>query len=348
MESLKNIEENKFTQFDINVLLQNSLNKTWESFVCDEVLLNEIDKYLSSNWVLRKAVKSQILSRFLNNSNDKIDTSKPDWIAEFNNFFDLLWNESWKSKEELSENLSLNLFRSKENLKKLNYIKEHSDITDDIILIAKNLSENNPYHNFWHEIGVAETVVKLCEEWNIDRKTLNLLVLAALFHDAWYTKKYEIDLEKLACNLSDVYIPDVVFEKLNLHRDDLKKLIMMTKINNRAKNNEDFVKILQDADLWWLWQWPYYILYSCMGMVDEWFITLDNFIEDERTFIKNNIIEWKLFLSNAWQVALKDPFESLDIISWWPKWVIEKAYQLRDKNISFDDFKQEIDKIINA
>jgi hypothetical protein len=53
----------------------------------------------------------------------------------------------------------------------------------------------------------------------------------------------------LACNLSDIYIPDVVFEKLNLHRDDLKKLIMMTKINNRAKNNEDFVKILQDADL---------------------------------------------------------------------------------------------------
>ena len=36
----------------------------------------------------------------------------------------------------------------KENLKKLNYIKEHSDITDDIILIAKNLSENNSYHNF--------------------------------------------------------------------------------------------------------------------------------------------------------------------------------------------------------
>jgi hypothetical protein len=45
--------------------------------------------------------------------------------------------------DELSESLSLNLFRSNENLKKLNYIKENSDITDDIILIAKNLSVNN-------------------------------------------------------------------------------------------------------------------------------------------------------------------------------------------------------------
>jgi hypothetical protein len=45
--------------------------------------------------------------------------------------------------QQLTDSLKLNLFRNKENLKKLNYIKENSDITDDIILVAKNLSVNN-------------------------------------------------------------------------------------------------------------------------------------------------------------------------------------------------------------
>ena len=346
MEKHEQTQPTTFTQIDINLLLENTINKTWDIFVCDDILLNKIEKYIHSEWILKRGIKSQILARFLKNSDDNFDTSNDNWISEFNKFIELIWKDKWKVMNELSENLSLNLFRNKENLKKLNYIKENSDITDDIILIAKNLSVNNWYHNFWHEIWVAETVIKLCKEENIDKKTLNLLVLAALFHDSWYTKQYEIDLEKLACNLCNTYIPNNVFKQLNVTREDLNNLILMTKISNRSINNQEFIKILQDSDLWWLWYGPYYILYSCMWMIDEWIISLDNFIEDEKKFIKNNRINWQFFLSKAWNDKLKDPMESINIIEWRPKSAIKTAYQLRNKDITFDEFKKEIDTIL--
>jgi len=341
---MKNLETELWYN-QINQLLENTLNKLWEKFVCDEVLLVEIESYKKSDWLLKKWYKSQILTWFLSRRNENLNVPDEKWAEQYKEFMSCLENNK-TSDDGLFENLSLNLFRNKENLKKLNYIKENSDITDDIILIAKNLSTNNRYHNFWHEIWVAETVIKLCKKENVDRRTLNLLVLSALFHDWWYTLQNEIDLEKLACNLCDTYIPNNIFENLNITRDELNNLIKMTKLSNRNTNNDEFVKILQDSDLWCLWYWPYYILYSCMWMIDEWIISLDNFVEDEKKFIKNNIIDWKLFMSKVWNETLKDPLESLEIIKWRPKAVIEKAYKLRNEDITFDEFKDKIDSII--
>lgn len=346
METPEQINKNKFTQFDINLLLENTLNKTWDVFVCDDILLNEIEKYIHSDGTLKSALKSQILTRFLKRSNDDVDTSNDNRISEFNKFIELLWEDRTKIMDELSESLSLNLFRSNENLKKLNYIKENSDITDDIILIAKNLSVNNWYHNFWHEIWVAETTIKLCKECGIDRNMINLLVLAALFHDSGYTKTYDIDLEKLACNLSNTYLPNKVFDKMAIKREDFNNLIMMTNINNRKTDNEEHLKILQDADFWCLWQWPYYILYACMWLIDEWVISLDNFVDDELKFVKNHLINGSLYLSNSWNKVLESPIKSLEIIASWPRNVIEKAYNLRKSNITFEEFKNEIDSML--
>lgn len=348
METNEQINTQKFTQYDINLLLENTLNKTWDIFVCDNILLNEIEKYIESEWTLKGTLKSLILSRFFEHSDDHIDTSNDNWISEFNRFLELLSKEKWKTINELSKNLSLNLFRNKENLKKLNYIKENSNITDDIILIAKNLSVNNEYHNFWHEIWVAENIIKLCKDEDIDQRALNLLVLTALFHDAWYTKKYDIDQENLACNLSNTYIPEETFKKLHIKRDDFNKLIMMTKLENRKLENNEYIKILQDADLWWLWYWPYHILYTCMWMIDEWIISLDNFIEDELNFINNHSINWKFYLSTFWNNKFENPIDSINTISWRPKSVIEKAYSLRKTDITFEEFKKEINSILES
>ncbi len=345
MEQMGNRNISIFSQEDINIMLENTLNKVWEHFVCDEILLNEIDHYINSEWVLKRALKSQILARFFKRSDDGIDTSDKSWINEFDKFIELLWENKKENLQELSENLSLNLYRNKENLQKIKYIKENSDITDDILLIAKNLSTNSWYHNFWHAIWVAETVIKLCEVEKMDRQTLNLLVLAALFHDSWYIENKKIDLEKLACNLSDNYIPDKIFEKLNIKRQDFNELIMQTKLSNRNLNNEEFVKILQDADLWCLWRWPYYILYACMWLVDEW-VSLENFVKNQKKFVLNTMIDWKFYISNAWILRLKNPIESLSIIEWWPNSIIEKAYNLRKEDITFEEFKKEIDDLM--
>ncbi|HPC34628.1 MAG TPA: HD domain-containing protein [Candidatus Absconditabacterales bacterium] len=334
-----------FSQEDINIMLENTLNKVGEHFVCDEILLNEIDHYINSEGVLKRALKSQILARFFKRSDDGIDTSDKSWINEFDKFIELLGENKKENLQELSENLSLNLYRNKENLQKIKYIKENSDITDDILLIAKNLSTNSGYHNFGHAIGVAETVIKLCEVEKMDRQTLNLLVLAALFHDSGYIENKKIDLEKLACNLSDNYIPDKIFEKLNIKRQDFNELIMQTKLSNRNLNNEEFVKILQDADLGCLGRGPYYILYACMGLVDEG-VSLENFVKNQKKFVLNTMIDGKFYISNAGILRLKNPIESLSIIEGWPNSIIEKAYNLRKEDITFEEFKKEIDDLM--
>jgi hypothetical protein len=87
------------------------------------------------------------LTWFLSRRNENLNVPDEKWAEQYKEFMSCLENNK-TSDDGLFENLSLNLFRNKENLKKLNYIKENSDITDDIILIAKNLSTNNRYHNF--------------------------------------------------------------------------------------------------------------------------------------------------------------------------------------------------------
>lgn len=338
----------KFTQYDINLLLEKTLNETWDIFVCDDILLNEINEYIYSEWILKRGIKSQILARFLKNSDDNFDTSNNNWISEFNKFIELIWKDKWNVMNELSENLSLNLFRNKENLKKINYIKNNSDITDDIILIAKNLSVNNWYHNFWHELWVAENVIYLWNNAWLDRKAINLLTLSALFHDAWYNTKYKnIDQEQLACNLVKQYIPDEIFKQLNINKSDVDNLIMMTKITNRKMENNEIIKILQDSDLWNLWHWPYYLLYSCMWMVDEWIISLKDFVVDEKKFILCNMINWNLYLSDVGKNSFENPITTLNVIE--QRWysVIQQAYLLRKQDISFEKFKDMLDNFIN-
>ena len=53
------------------------------------------------------------------------------------------------------------LSREAENKKKLAFILQNSDIPQSIILKAQQLSNKNPYHNFGHQLGVAESAIRI-------------------------------------------------------------------------------------------------------------------------------------------------------------------------------------------
>jgi len=50
------------------------------------------------------------------------------------------------------EFLSSKLFREGENKKKLAFILQNTDISETVIIEAQKISNNNPYHNFGHQL----------------------------------------------------------------------------------------------------------------------------------------------------------------------------------------------------
>lgn len=53
------------------------------------------------------------------------------------------------------------LSREMENKKKLEFILQNTDISQAIVIKAQALSHKNPYHNFGHQLGVAESAIRI-------------------------------------------------------------------------------------------------------------------------------------------------------------------------------------------
>ena len=65
------------------------------------------------------------------------------------------------AQEEANAFLHPKLSREMENKKKLEFILQNSDISQAIVVKAQHLSHKNPYHNFGHQLGVAESAIRI-------------------------------------------------------------------------------------------------------------------------------------------------------------------------------------------
>lgn len=336
---------NMIDKTKVNKILQETMNKTWTIFIADDILTNQIEYYIKSPQHLKWEVKSIIHTWFL--SRRESTPSSSEWSQAFITFIDNI--ESLKdTNSNLDTNLHLKLFRNKENLQKINYIKQHTDLSDEIFYLAEKLSNHNPYHNFWHQIGVAENAIKLGIASNLDKKELNLIGFIWLFHDAGYLLNHENqDMETLAIETILKQVPSKILDELNINQDQIKYYIMNTKLSKHWKNDDNLVKIIQDADLAWLGYWPHYLLYSTMGLLDELSIPLESFLEFEEKFIQSHNQDGIFYQSEAAQKIFSHPKTALKTLKSWPKEVIKLSYQLRKENISFSEFQEKINSHLN-
>lgn len=325
---------------EVNEFLKSTMNMTWTTFVADNVLINEIAYYKECPQHLKWEAKSLIHTRFISRRESSPTPSQ--WSQAFISFIDAIdW--STNVKNHLNENLDLKLFRDKENRQKLNYIKQHTDLSDEIFYLAKDLSNHNPYHNFWHQIWVAENAIKLGLASNLNKKDLNLIWFIGLFHDAGYFINHaDQDMEILAVKTILKKVPKKFLTHLNINQQQIEYYIMNTKLSAHWKSDDNIVKIIQDADLAWLGYWPYYLLYSTMGLIDELCIPLESFLEFEQNFIHSHCINDSFYQSEAAKRMFSNPQSSLNILKSWPKEVIALAYQLRQENITFSEFQDKI------
>jgi len=234
-------------------------------------------------------------------------------------------------------------------------LKEYKITIDRTVFeLAKELAPQDPYHNFGHELQVANTVIDLWEIQNKnktkkDLQGLKLLVIAAIFHDAWYrmdekkTKLWELK----TCDILQEFLKDQTLQELGIKRKQLNSLILNTKLESHKTTVDELSQILQDADFGCFWYGPEYLLYTVMNLIDEGEITLDHFIDNERNFLIK-FLNRKVFVSKAGQAFFDNPFASIKTIE--SRWqdVINEAYRLREEKLTYSEFVEKLHAFIKS
>jgi predicted metal-dependent HD superfamily phosphohydrolase len=121
----------------------------------------------------------------------------------------------------------------------INKVKKHV-----IALLDKNTPVNHVYHNSKHTMEVAEAVEIIGTGMNVADKDLEILLLAAYFHDLGYLNKSE-GHEKESAEYANEYL-----SKENYPADRIKKIqecILATKVPQRP--HDLLEEIICDADL---------------------------------------------------------------------------------------------------
>jgi len=114
-------------------------------------------------------------------------------------------------------------------------------------LLRNNLPEKYYYHNPGHTIYVEEKVLEIGKQEQCTSQELELLSVAALWHDTGYIKTYKSHEEE-SCLLARLHLPDFGYSKVEIEL--ICGMIMATKIPQLPKNKLE--EILADADLEYL------------------------------------------------------------------------------------------------
>lgn len=124
-------------------------------------------------------------------------------------------------------------------------------------ILSKLENELSPilhYHGIHHTMEVYEMVQEIASaEGNVSESDLELLKLAALYHDSGFTEGFDVH-EKRGVEICKRHLPDFGFEKEAIEK--IAGMIMATKIPQEPKN--ELERIICDADLDYLGRDDFY------------------------------------------------------------------------------------------
>lgn len=116
-----------------------------------------------------------------------------------------------------------------------------------INMLRNNLPQNYYYHNPEHTIYVEETALEIGRYEACTGEELELLSIAALWHDTGYVKMYRHHEEE-SCSMARQFLPEYGYSIAEI--DIICGIIMATKIPQTPKTKLE--QILADADLEYL------------------------------------------------------------------------------------------------
>jgi HD superfamily phosphodiesterase len=103
------------------------------------------------------------------------------------------------------------------------------------------------YHDYHHTLYVTEKALQIGYQERCTEAEMNLLEVAALWHDTGYILTYD-GHEEAGCELARQYLPGFGFSEENINK--ITGMIMATKIPQSPKNKLE--AIIADADLEYL------------------------------------------------------------------------------------------------
>ena len=110
--------------------------------------------------------------------------------------------------------------------------------------LDKELPSHLTYHGQHHTLDVLETVERIGKHEGISEQELNLLLVAAAYHDSGFIYGQE-DHEERSCEIASETLPEFGFSKEVIQH--VQKMIMATKVPQHPTG--ELSDILCDADL---------------------------------------------------------------------------------------------------
>lgn len=197
--------------------------------------------------------------------------------AEFTNDIDLIWR-----------NVDPLLVRLREQSRDTNSTPDFDGAEN---LILRKLKEELPgelsYHNIEHIEDVLQSAVKIAEHEKISREDIQLIRIAALFHDSGFITSPK-NHEEIGCSIARATLPSFGFDDHQI--EIICGMIMATKIPQTPKTPLE--KIICDADLDYLGRDDFYSIgkrlfeeMKTRGFVEterEWNLIQKTFLESHR------------------------------------------------------------------
>ena len=142
-----------------------------------------------------------------------------------------------------------------------NVIKTTSEFVTK--LLNENLPSKYSYHNLAHTQEVFDGVIELGTNSNLSEDDLELVQVAALFHDTGFTKGY-IDHENKSIEIMKEFLFSFNYPEDKIFR--VSEIIIMTDMENNPINLSD--KIIRDADILHIGKEDFYS--KSLSLKSEW------------------------------------------------------------------------------
>lgn len=120
-------------------------------------------------------------------------------------------------------------------------------LNDITFYLDENLPEYLSYHNTAHTLYVLEKAIHIGKKEKITHNDLELIKVAALFHDIGFVKSH-IEHEKESCIIAESFLHNYGYSTKDIN--SICGMIMATKIPQKPKSLLE--KIVADADLEYL------------------------------------------------------------------------------------------------
>lgn len=157
--------------------------------------------------------------------------------------------------------------------------------------------ENHYYHQYEHALDVANRTLELWKKEWIDDENLEILVIAALFHDIWFIIQYENN-EYIWATIAKNYLKSIFYPESKIQL--IEKLIIAT---IPTRKPEDLLEsIIKDADTDNLWRDDFFEKWErlkkeieCMKKIKildpDWTHYSINFLREHKFVTKTSVIE---------------------------------------------------------